>query len=63
MSIAAASVGRLIKAGMKETNYLNATMVNKYSRNGEKLIAWKSASHIARAPKREKLATTPTSPV
>ena len=28
------AVSRLIKAGMKETNYLNATMVNKYSRNG-----------------------------
>ncbi len=54
------AVSRLIKAGMKETNYLNAIMYNKYSRNGDKLIAWKSASHIARAPKREKPASTPT---
>jgi hypothetical protein len=45
-----AAVGRLIKVGMKEVNYLNAIMHNKYSRDGDKLRAWKSASHIEHAP-------------
>jgi hypothetical protein len=49
-----AAVGRLIKAGMKEVNYLDAIVHNKYSRDGDKLRAWKSASHIERAPHREK---------
>lgn len=49
-----AAVGRLIKAGMKEVNYLNAIMHNKYSRTADKLVAWKSASHIERAPKPKK---------
>ncbi len=49
-----AAVGRLIKAGMKEVNYLDAIMHNKYSRDGDKLRAWKSASHIERVAKREK---------
>lgn len=44
------AVGRLIKAGMKETTYLKAIMVNKYSRNGEKLIVWKSASTSPASP-------------
>lgn len=54
-----AAVGRLIRAGMKEVNYLNAIMHNKYSRDGDTLRAWKSASHIERASQREKKATTP----
>jgi hypothetical protein len=49
-----AAIGRLIREGMKEVNYLNAIMHNKYSRNAEKLRAWQSASHIERAPQREK---------
>ena len=49
-----AAVGRLIKAGMKEVNYLDAIMRNKYTRNPDKLRAWDSASHIERAPQREK---------
>jgi hypothetical protein len=53
-------VGRLIKAGMKEVNYLNAVMHNNYSREGDKLRAWESASHIERAPQREKPPTKPT---
>jgi hypothetical protein len=60
-----AAVGRLIKAGMKEVNYLNAIMHNKYSRDGDKLRAWKSASHIERATQREKKpasAATPAKP-
>ena len=57
-----AAVGRLIKAGMKEVTYLNAIMHNKYSRDGDKLRAWKSASHIERAPQREKAPATVTPP-
>ena len=47
---------RLIKAGMKEVNYLDATIRNKYTRNPDKLRAWDSASRIERAPQREKKA-------
>ena len=49
-----AAVGRLIKAGMAEVTQLDAIMRNKYARNPDKLRAWDSASHIERAPKREK---------
>ena len=49
-----AAVGRLIRDGMKEVTVLDAVMHNKYARNPDKLRAWQSASHIARAPHREK---------
>ena len=49
-----AAIDNLIAAGMKEVNYLNAIMPVKYARNAEKLRAWMSASHIERAPQREK---------
>ena len=42
------------KAGMGEVTQLDAIMHNKYARNPDKLRAWESASHIERAPKREK---------
>ncbi|MEO7933254.1 MAG: hypothetical protein ABIT76_08870 [Chthoniobacterales bacterium] len=48
------AVGRLIKAGMKEVNYLDAIMHNKYSRNADKLRAWLSASHIERTARKKK---------
>jgi len=48
------AIDQLIAAGMKEMNYLNAIMPVKYARNAEKLRAWMSASHIERAPQREK---------
>ena len=57
-----AAVGRLIRDGMKEVNYLDAIMHNKYARNPEKLRAWQSASHIERAPQREKKPKAPTPP-
>ena len=60
-----AAVGRLIKSGMAEVAQLDAIMNNKYARNPEKLRAWESASHIERAPKREKKpagGTTPPAP-
>ena len=34
--------------------YLDAIVRNKYTRNADKLRAWDSASHIERAPQREK---------
>jgi len=49
-----AAIGRLIRAGMKEVTTLNAIMHNKYARQPDKLRAWQSASHIERAPQREK---------
>ena len=39
---------------MAEVTQLDAIMHNKYARNPDKLRAWESASHIERAPKREK---------
>ncbi len=57
------AIGRLIKEGMKEVNYLDAIMNNKYARNADKLRAWNSASHIERAPVRAKKAVLqPTAP-
>ena len=41
-------------AGMKEVTYLDAIMHNKYNRVPDKLREWLSASHIERAPQREK---------
>ena len=55
-----AAVGRLIRAGMKEVNYLDAIMRNKYTRNPDKLRAWDAISRIQRAPKREKKPESPT---
>jgi hypothetical protein len=49
-----AAIGRLIREGMREVNYLDAIMHNKYARNADKLRAWESASHTERAPQREK---------
>jgi hypothetical protein len=43
----------------KAIRYLNAIMHNKYSRNPEKLRAWKSATHLERAPERKKKEETP----
>jgi hypothetical protein len=43
-----------LKAIYKEIRALNAIMHNKYSRVPEKLRAWRSATHIERAPERQK---------
>lgn len=55
-------MGRLIREGMKEVNYLNAIMHNKYSRNAEKLRAWESASHIERTQRPKKKNNAPAPP-
>jgi cobalamin biosynthesis protein CbiG len=54
-----ATVGQLIAAGMKEVNYLDAIVNNKYTRAPEKLRAWQSASHIERPAQREKKPNPP----
>ena len=48
-----AAISRLIHEGRRVVGYLNAIMHNKYTRQPEKLRAWKSASHIERAPRHE----------
>ena len=55
-----AAIGRLIADGMKEVTTLDAIMHNKYTRDPAKLRAWKSASHVERAPQREKKPEPPT---
>lgn len=56
------AVGRLIKGGMKEVNYLDAIRHNKYARDPDNLRAWQSASHIESAPQREKKPTPAPAP-
>ncbi len=56
-----ATVGRLIRDGMRERTYLDAIVRNKYARNPAKLAAWESASRIDRAPQREKKPAPPAS--
>ena len=53
------AIDRLIREGMKELTTLDAIMHNKYARNPDKLRAWQSASHIERAPQREKKPAPP----
>lgn len=55
-----AAVGRLIKEGMKQSTYLDAIVRNKYARNPDKIRAWETASHLERAPQREKKPMTPS---
>ena len=57
-----AAVGRLIREGMKQVNYLDAIMHNKYARSPDKLRAWQSANHIERAPHQEKKPVVVTPP-
>lgn len=52
-----AAIDQLVREGMKELTTLDAIMHNKYARVPEKLRAWQSASHIERAPQREKRPT------
>ena len=43
---------------MKEVNYLDAMMHNKYGTNPEKLRGWLSASMVERPARRQKKAAT-----
>ena len=49
-----AVIGKLIRDGIKEVTQVDAIMNNKYARVPETLRAWQSASHLERAPQREK---------
>lgn len=53
------AVGLGVSEGLKAINYLDAIVTNKYGRNAEIMRAWQTASHIERAPQREKK-TPPT---
>ncbi len=53
-----AAIDTLLSKAQGVITRLDAVMQNKYSRNPDKLIAWKSASHVERAPKKAG-ATTP----
>ena len=58
-------IGQLLGQANDEVTGLDAIMHNKYTRQPEKLRAWQSASHVERAPQREKKpapAPTPTPP-
>jgi hypothetical protein len=51
-----------LRAAAKAIRYLNAIIHNKYNRNPEKLRAWKSATHLERAPERKKKDQPPPAP-
>jgi hypothetical protein len=56
-------IGQLLEQGGREVAELDSIMHNKYTRQPEKLRAWTSASHVERAPQREKKpAPTPAPP-
>ena len=49
-------IGRLIRAGMKEVNYLDAIVRNKYARTPDKLRLGQRQQHRTRPAKREEAA-------
>jgi len=55
-------IGELLGQANDEITELDAIMYNKYTRQPEKLRAWQSASHVERAPQREKKPPTPPTP-
>ena len=56
-------IGQLLDKINGEIGELDAIMHNKYTRQPEKMRAWQSASHVERAPQREKKpAPTPPTP-
>ncbi|MGD0650682.1 MAG: hypothetical protein ABSA97_06030 [Verrucomicrobiia bacterium] len=57
-----ATIGLGIAAGMKQVNYLDAIMHNKYNRVADKLTEWLSASHIERTPQKKKEPAPTTKP-
>jgi hypothetical protein len=54
------AIAALVRAGMKEVNYLDAIMNNKHRGNAEKLRAWQAASHIERDAVHPNPAPAPT---
>lgn len=55
---ATAQIGEAIRRGMIARRILEGVVKNKYRSNVGKLAAWLSASHIERAPKKEKTPVT-----
>lgn len=55
-------IGELLGQANDEITELDAIMYNKYTRQPEKLRAWQSASHVERAPQREKKTPAPPTP-
>ena len=55
-------IGQLLDKINGEIGELDAIRHNKYTRAPEKLRAWQSASHVERAPQREKKAPVPPTP-
>lgn len=47
-----AAIERLLREGNAEVQHLDAIMHNKYTRDVDKLRAWRTASHVQRAPAR-----------
>ena len=58
-----ANIGPLLKEANDLITTLDAIMHNKYTRVPDKLRAWKSASHVERAPQREKKTELPATPM
>jgi hypothetical protein len=54
-----ALIAKLVRDGMKEVNYLDAIVRNKYKGNADKLRAWESASRIERDAVRQGATPTP----
>jgi hypothetical protein len=57
-----AALGRLARAGMKESTDLDAILRAKYTRNADQLRGRESASHLERTPVRAKKTPPPTPP-
>lgn len=53
------AIARLVRDGMKEVNYLDAIVRNKYKGNADRLRAWESASRIERAAVHQGSTPTP----
>jgi len=58
-----ALIGQLLGEINEVVSGLDAVMYNKYTRQPEKLRAWQTASHVERAPQREKKAAAAPAPV
>ena len=55
-------IGQIFARVAPDVQELHAIMHNKYARKPEKLRAWLSASHVERAPQREKKPAVETAP-
>ena len=56
------AIGQLLSEAARDLQELDALIRNKYHRDPAKLRAWQSASHVERAPVREKKTAPPVTP-